>query len=162
MHYAFDVWMRKEFPHVSFERYRDDVVIHCTSEVQAVYVKNAIGQRLKECRLEMNSDKTRIVYCKDEKPRGSHEHTSFTFLGYEFRVRRAMTRSGRFFENFGPAISPEAATAIRHEMRSHGTWHGTPAGPWLTWPSGRTHAFKAGSTITERSTAPRSTQSFYP
>ncbi len=35
MHYAFDVWMRKEFPHVSFERYCDDVVIHCTSEVQA-------------------------------------------------------------------------------------------------------------------------------
>ncbi len=120
MHYAFDVWMRKEFPQVSFERYCDDVVIHCVSEAQANYVKSAIGQRLKECRLEMNSEKTRIVYCKDAKRRDSYEHTRFVFLGYEFGVRRARTRSGRFFENFGPAISPEAATAIRHEMRS---WH---------------------------------------
>jgi Reverse transcriptase (RNA-dependent DNA polymerase)/Group II intron, maturase-specific domain len=111
---------RKEFPHVSFERYCDDVVIHCASEAQAVYVKSAIGQRLRECRLEMNLDKTRIVYCKDGKRRGSYEHTRFVFLGYEFRVRRARTSSGKFFENFGPAISPEAATAIRHEMRS---WH---------------------------------------
>jgi len=71
------------------------------------------------CRLS-GPEKTCIVYCKDGKRRGSHEHTRFTFLGYEFGVRRARAKSGRFFENFGPAISPEAATAIRHEMRS---WH---------------------------------------
>jgi RNA-directed DNA polymerase len=28
MHYAFDEWMRRNFPRVLFERYADDVVIH--------------------------------------------------------------------------------------------------------------------------------------
>jgi RNA-directed DNA polymerase len=35
MHYAFDAWMVREFPTVGFERYCDDVVVHCRSESQA-------------------------------------------------------------------------------------------------------------------------------
>jgi Reverse transcriptase (RNA-dependent DNA polymerase) len=29
MHYAFDVWLAREFPTVDFERYADDAVVHC-------------------------------------------------------------------------------------------------------------------------------------
>ena len=32
MHYAFDAWMAGQFPTVGFERYCDDVVVHCRSE----------------------------------------------------------------------------------------------------------------------------------
>ena len=39
--------------------------------------------------LELHPEKTKIVYCKDAKRRGSSEHTSFDFLGYTFRGRRA-------------------------------------------------------------------------
>ncbi len=35
MHYAFDAWMAREFPAVAFERYCDDVVVHCRSEAEA-------------------------------------------------------------------------------------------------------------------------------
>jgi len=35
LHYAFDVWMTREFPGVRFERYVDDAVVHCISEAQA-------------------------------------------------------------------------------------------------------------------------------
>ena len=35
LHYAFDMWMAREFPGVVFERYVDDAVIHCVSERQA-------------------------------------------------------------------------------------------------------------------------------
>jgi RNA-directed DNA polymerase len=31
MHYAFDPWMAREFPVCPFERYADDVVVHCKS-----------------------------------------------------------------------------------------------------------------------------------
>ncbi|MEV2212760.1 reverse transcriptase domain-containing protein [Streptomyces sp. NPDC050997] len=31
LHYAFDVWMAREFPAVSFERYADDAVEHCVT-----------------------------------------------------------------------------------------------------------------------------------
>lgn len=32
MHHAFDEWMRQQFPSVPFERYADDVLVHCVSE----------------------------------------------------------------------------------------------------------------------------------
>ena len=49
MHYAFDTWMAREFPHVPFERFVDDVIVHCVSEQQARRVKDAITSRLAEC-----------------------------------------------------------------------------------------------------------------
>jgi RNA-directed DNA polymerase len=85
MHYAFDAWMAREFPSLTFERYCDDVVVHCTSQSQAGKVRDAIAGRLAAVGLELHPDKTRIVYCKDADRRGSHEHTQFTFLGYTFR-----------------------------------------------------------------------------
>jgi hypothetical protein len=53
----------------------------------------------------MHPEKTRIVYCKDSKRRGSHEHTRFEFLSYEFRARRVRTKAGKYFDGFNPAIS---------------------------------------------------------
>ena len=35
LHYAFDMWLAREFPSVQFERYADDAVVHCGSESQA-------------------------------------------------------------------------------------------------------------------------------
>jgi RNA-directed DNA polymerase len=119
MHYAFDMWMAREFPAVRFERYCDDVVIHCRSEEQARLVRDAIAKRLAECGgLQLHPEKTRIVYCKDGKRRGSYEHASFTFLGYGFRVRKVRTRRGDYFFGFNPAISDEAAKRIRAQIRS--------------------------------------------
>ena len=66
----------------------------------------------------MHPDKTRIVYCRDGKRRGSYEHTSFTFLGYGFRVRKVRTKQGSYFFGFNPAISDEAAKRIRAQIRS--------------------------------------------
>ena len=43
MHYAFDAWMAREFPAVTFERYCDDAVVHCGSEAQARHVRDAIA-----------------------------------------------------------------------------------------------------------------------
>jgi RNA-directed DNA polymerase len=43
LHYAFDVWMTREFPGVRFERYVDDAVVHCISEAQAYRVLAALG-----------------------------------------------------------------------------------------------------------------------
>jgi RNA-directed DNA polymerase len=57
--------MDRKFPGIPFERYCDDAVVHCTSEAQAVLVRDAIAARMAECRLELHPQKTRIVYCKD-------------------------------------------------------------------------------------------------
>ena len=87
MHYAFDTWMAREFPGCPFERFADDVVVHCKSRRQAEHVLAAIAVRMGEVGLRIHPDKTRIVYCKDGRRRGDHEHTSFTFLGFTFRAR---------------------------------------------------------------------------
>jgi retron-type reverse transcriptase len=102
-HYACDAWMQRTFPAIRFERYCDDMVVHCRSEAEA---RQAIGQRLAECGgLQLHPDKTRIVYCKDGKRRGWYEPTSFTFLGYGFRVRKVRLKTGEYFFSFNPAIS---------------------------------------------------------
>jgi RNA-directed DNA polymerase len=120
MHYAFDAWMRREFPNIRFERYCDDAVVHCRSEFQAHRVRDAIAARLEQVGLELHPDKTRIVYCKDDDRRDDHEVTSFTFLGYEFRPRLAKNRHGKHFLSFLPAVGTDAKKAMGAEIRS---WH---------------------------------------
>jgi RNA-directed DNA polymerase len=120
MHYAFDTWMVREYPNLAFERYCDDVVVHCASEHQARQVHDAIAVRLAQVGLELHPDKTRIVYCKDADRRGEYEVTSFTFLGYTFRPRLAKSKHGKHFVSFLPAVSRDAVTAMGREIRS---WH---------------------------------------
>jgi RNA-directed DNA polymerase len=118
LHYAFDAWMARDFPGVPFERYVDDAVVHCTSHAQALAVATAIGGRMEQVGLRLHPGKTRIVYCKDGNRQGSHEHTSFTFLGFTFRQRRARNKQGRSFSAFLPAISKDALKKISTEVRS--------------------------------------------
>jgi len=118
LHYAFDRWMAANYPRVPFERYADDVIVHCRTEREAEEVKKAIAERLRGCGLELHPEKTKIVYCKDELRKGRHDHEKFDFLGYEFRPRRSKSRTGKVFLNFSPAISANAAKAIRERIRS--------------------------------------------
>ena len=117
LHYAFDAWMRREFPNIPFERYADDAVCHCRSEAQANYLREALQRRLAQCGLELHPEKTRVVYCKDGDRTGEHPVTSFDFLGYTFRARRSKNWKGKYFVNFSPAVSGKAAKAIRREVR---------------------------------------------
>ena len=117
LHYAFDVWIAREFPGVQFERYCDDAVVHCVSERQARVVLDAIAERLAYCRLELHAGKTHIVYCKDSNRHGSHEHEQFGFLGYTFRPRLARSKVGDLFVSFSPAVSDEAAKAVRRTIK---------------------------------------------
>jgi RNA-directed DNA polymerase len=117
LHYALDLWLGREFPGVPFERYADDEILHCKTKQQAQIVLDAIIERLAQVGLELNLDKTRIVYCKDSNRTGSHEHEQFTFLGYTFRPRLARSKAGEKFVSFIPAISGDAAKAIRRRVK---------------------------------------------
>lgn len=118
LHYAFDAWMEREFPDIGFERYCDDVVVHCKSQRQAENILSRITKRLAECRLEVNEAKTRIVYCKDKRRVCSHEHEQFDYLGYTFRPRLCKAGgNGGYFVGFNPAISSEACKEISGTIR---------------------------------------------
>ena len=117
MHYAFDVWLQREFPQAPFERYADDAVVHCKSEVEAETVLEALRRRLGDCGLELHPIKTKIVYCQDSDRRGKYEHIKFDFLGYTFQPRRARNRYGKFFVSFLPAVSSKGAKSVRQTIR---------------------------------------------
>jgi group II intron reverse transcriptase/maturase len=119
LHYGLDAWMDREFPAVPFERFADDAVIHCVSDRQARFVRDAVARRLVEVGLELHPDKTRIVYCKDSRRRGAYEQISFTFCGYTFRPRKAYDkRRGVAFTGFLPAVSPGKLTAMSRRVAS--------------------------------------------
>jgi RNA-directed DNA polymerase len=121
LHYAFDRWMQQHAPQIRFERYCDDIVVHCHSEHQAARLLAQITARLADCGLVVNQEKTRIVYCQDDRRGGSGKHTQFDFLGYTFRARPCKDRrSGTSFLGFTPAISDQAQRRISREIRG---WH---------------------------------------
>lgn len=117
LHYAFDHWMTRQHSTVPFARYADDAIVHCQSRALAERLRSAISERLAQCGLELNLQKTKIVYCRDANRRGTHEHEKFVFLGYEFRARWARNLRGQLFVSFLPAISDKAVTKIREVMR---------------------------------------------
>ena len=118
LHYAFDLWMRRQWSHLPFERYADDIIVHCRTEEEANLVVAAIAERLKQCGLELHPDKTKVVYCKDSNRPRNHRNEQFDFLGFTFRSRTAIGRKGKFFCSFSPAISKVAVQKIRDEIRA--------------------------------------------
>jgi len=117
MHYAFDMFLAREFPTVEFERYADDAVVHCVTERQARQVWAVLSQRMEDVGLRLHPDKTKLVYCKDSRRRGSFPTTSFRFLGYTFGPRKARYPDGKAFTSFLPAVSPEALKEIAQRVR---------------------------------------------
>jgi RNA-directed DNA polymerase len=117
LHYGFDRWMEREFPEIPFERYADDVICHCRSEAEATQLRHAIDKRFESCHLELHPQKTKIVYCKDDRRTENVPAVQFTFLGYAFRPRGVRGKKGKIFVGFTPAISPESAKSIRVTMR---------------------------------------------
>jgi group II intron reverse transcriptase/maturase len=117
LHYVFDLWMQRRYPSVPFERYADDIICHCESKAQAEWLLDIIGKRMAECQLELNKEKTKIVYCRDGRRKREYPNVKFDFLGYSFQPRSVKGPYGNRFEGFTPAVSNKAAKAIRDVMR---------------------------------------------
>ena len=118
LHYAFDLWMTREHPHLPWCRYADDGLVHCRSWREAEAVMAKLQARLAECGLEMHPTKTKIVYCKDERRKATHPNVTFDFLGYGFRPRRVKSaRNAKVFCGFTPAVSASALKSMREKIR---------------------------------------------
>jgi RNA-directed DNA polymerase len=117
MHHAFDEWMKEMHPGNPFERYADDVVVHCKSKLEAERLLDQIRNRLRSCKLELHPEKTKIVYCKDDNRSGDDQNTKFDFLGYTFKMREAKGKKGNLFRSFLPAISDKAIKKIKEKMK---------------------------------------------
>jgi RNA-directed DNA polymerase len=116
LHYTFDMWMAREFPHIPFERYADDAICHCRTAAEARLLWGALAERFAVCKLALHPDKTKIVYCKDANRRCDFPVISFDFLGFQFRARKTRWQ-GKAAHGFLPAVSPKALKRIGGEIR---------------------------------------------
>lgn len=119
---AFDQWMAKEFKYINFERYADDIIIHCRTLKQAKHILQRVKERLKYYGLEVHPEKTKIVYCRQDGRNGAQPEEvqdKFDFLGYGFRARTFKdSRTGLLRNAFLPAISDKAVKRIKEELKA--------------------------------------------
>jgi len=126
MHYSFDMWMARTYPHVPFERYADDAICHCRSVEEARELWRALADRFAACKLVLHPEKTKIVYCKDANRRGDFPVIAFDFLGFQFRARKTMWGKGEkriFAHSFQPAASPKSLKRIGRTVRRWALHH---------------------------------------
>ena len=92
LHVAFDKWMEKQHPTKPFERYADDIVVHCKTEKQALYMLHLINKRMESCKLVLHPEKSKIVNLRGislkKYPKG------FDFLGFTIRPSSIKSKSG--------------------------------------------------------------------
>lgn len=91
LHVVFDKWMEKQHPTKPFERYADDIVVHCKTEKQALYMLHLINKRMESCKLVLHSEKSKIVNLRGislkKYPKG------FDFLGFTIRPSSIKSKS---------------------------------------------------------------------
>lgn len=116
LHYAFDRWMQRVNRYVPFERYADDIVIHCSRMSDAVRIRDQLAARMKHVGLTINEEKSQIVYI-DTFPRWNVA-TSFTFLGYDFKVRTLKNFKGELYRKCMPGASMKAMRRITQTIKS--------------------------------------------
>jgi len=115
---VFDKWIEKNYPEVKFERYADDIVVHCQNIKQALRLMEAIKKRLKDCKLELSQEKSKIVYCRRNQkcqPPFKVYYQKFDFLGFTFKPRIIKER-GKIKLGFTPAISQKNIARITDEL----------------------------------------------
>lgn len=114
------MWMNKHYTNYPFERYADDIVVHCNSKEEAEELLRSIHERLALFGLELHGDKTKLVYCKNYLRKDDHKSNSFTFLSYSFQPRAMVNKFGRHtkFTAFSPAICCKAKAFIKEKIRA--------------------------------------------
>jgi len=116
LHYAFDKWMEKHYRFLPFERYADDIVCHCVDMKEAERLKQALTERFLTVGLTVNQHKTHIVYI--DTFQRYNVKTSFTFLGYDFKVRTLKNYKGELYRQCMPGASMKAMKKITQTIKS--------------------------------------------
>ena len=114
LHVVFDKWMEKNHPEKPFERYADDIVVHCKTEKQAQYMLREIKSRMTNCKLELHPEKTRIINLRGKSQ--NRFRKGFDFLGFTIRPA-AYKHKGKIKAVPGIFVSQKSKTGIMQKFR---------------------------------------------
>lgn len=117
LHHGLDEWMQRHYPEVKFERYADDVILHCQSEYKADLIIEKLSTRMESIGLSLHPDKTRKIYVGRAKFTREGVAREFTFLGYDFKRRVLKRKDGTLFHRIMPGAAKKALTAMTKTMR---------------------------------------------
>lgn len=116
LHVAFDKWMEINHPDKPFERYADDIVVHCKTEKQAKFVLSLIRKRLASCKLQLHPEKTKIVNLRG---RSEIKYTkSFDFLGFTIKPSWSKTNPKKIPLPLA-MISAKSKSAVLQKFRRY-------------------------------------------
>lgn len=124
LHYAFDKWIEQNYKGVLFVRYADDIIVHCDTKEQAEELLTAIKARLQSVHLNLNENKTKIVYCSDYKRKQKYSNVQFDFLGFSFQPRCSLSKfsEGKSYTTYSPQISKGNSQKIRDVINNEINW----------------------------------------
>jgi len=117
LHYTFDKWVEKNELNIKFERYADDIVCHCKTKEEADRLLELIKERMEECYLQLHPEKSKIVYCKDNRRKEEYKENKINFLGYTFMARDVQSHKGERFLGYIPAMSDKAKKKFKQKIR---------------------------------------------
>ncbi len=110
---VFDQWMQKNHPEKPFERYADDIVVHCKTERQAKYLLQKIEERMAVCKLTLHPEKTKIINLTGKTqvkyPR------KFDYLGYTLKPLWSKTKKG-FHLMIAPMMSIKSRSSVLEKL----------------------------------------------
>ena len=102
LHYTFDIWMARNYPHIPFERYADDAICHCRRRKR----RRRCGHRLR------SGLRTASWCCIRRRPRSSTARTIPTR-----RLPRPQVRFSRLYVS-AEAVAP--MEGVRRLVQSRG------------------------------------------
>jgi len=109
--------MDREFPSLSFVRYADDIIVHGITEQQLDYVLLKVRERMRYCGLELHPEKTKIVYCQNNRRKIESTYRSFKFLGFRFQSQLLRDTNGKYRVGFLPSASIESKQELSRKLR---------------------------------------------
>ena len=105
--------MEKNYPNKPFERYADDIVMHCKTEKQAHFICEAVSKRLEACKLSVHPTKTKVVKLKG-KAKQKYQR-KYDFLGFTFAITKVMSKAGLKFM-VAPRISDKSMKSVTEKI----------------------------------------------
>jgi group II intron reverse transcriptase/maturase len=124
LHVVFDKWMEIYHPEKPFERYADDIRVHCKTEKQAIFMLQQINSRMNNCKLELHPEKTQIINLRGSSIKKYRK--GFDFLGFTIRPQ-AYKYKEKIKAMPGIFISLKAKASIMQKFKkmSIHKWRGT-------------------------------------
>lgn len=115
LHVVFDRWMQIHYPDIPFERYADDVIVHCKTEKQTRYILSVIRERMRVCKLTLHPEKTKVVNLTGKTERKYPR--KFDYLGYTFKPLWSKTKKG-FHLMVAPVMSTKSKKSVNAKLRN--------------------------------------------